>query len=175
MISRVAFTLIVFGICCGHGGGQGHPDLDKLDEKVKKHFERVLPGWMYKRGTPIVETENVLIQFWYSPNRAVKIAVIPHRSGDEAREAVRDFIKYERTPEIVKDIGDEAYAWGYGASNIAFRRGRLVFYVSSRADVDADADARTLSREQRFDKEKTERRRLSVQFAKHAMDAADAP
>ena len=48
-------------------------------------------------------------------------------------------------------------------------------HFSSRADVDTEADARTLSREQRFEKEKSELRRLSLQFAKHAAEAVDAP
>jgi hypothetical protein len=174
MTSRVILSLMVFAVFCGQAAGQGQADLDNLAEKLTKHFEKVLPGWTHKRGEPIVKTEKVLIQFWYAPNRSVKIAVSPRSSGNEARDAVQEFISYERT-EALRDFGDEAYSWGYGAANIVFRKGRLVFFVSSRADVDADADARTLSREQRFEKEKSERRRLSLEFAKHAVNAVDSP
>lgn len=174
MVTILLTTLIVLAGFCGQSTIQDQADLDKLDEKLTKHFEKVLPGWSHKRGEPIAKSENILIQFWYSPNRSVKIAISPHGSGNEAREAVRNFTRYERT-EVVWDFGDEAYSWGYGASNIVFRRGRFVFFVSSRAVVDADSDARSLSQQQRFEKEKSERRRLSLEFAKHAVNAVDSP
>ena len=174
MVKIIVVALMVCGSFCTQSNAQGQADLDRLDEKLTKHLEKVMPGWTHKRGEPIVKTENVLIQFWYSTNRSIKIAVSPRSSANEARKAIRDFLKSERT-EPLNDSGDEAYSWGYAASNIVFRKGRFVAFVSSYAEIDADPDAQTLSQEQRFEKEKTERRRLSIQFAKHAADAVDSP
>jgi len=175
MIIRVVVALVLLAIPLGHSFGQGQGDLDKLDDKFTKYFERIMPGWTHKRGEPIVKTENVLIEFWYASNRSVKISVAPHKSGEEAREALQAFIKYEAKRETLKDFGDEGYAWGYGSSNIVFRRGRCVVYVSTNAEIDADPDARTLTQEQRFEREKSEMRRLSLEFAKHAVNALDKP
>jgi hypothetical protein len=169
MVTRILFLLMMLATPVV---SQDQLDLDRLDQKLTKYFERVMPGWEHKRGEPIFKTANVLIQFWYSPNRAIKIAVSPRKSGEEARRGLQNFRKSERT-EALSDVGDEAYAWGYGSANIAFRKGRYVFFVSTNAEVDADPGAHLLTQEQRFERERIEKRRLSLQFAKHASKALE--
>ena len=75
---------------------------------------------------------------------------------------------------MLKGLGDEAAASGFEGSDLAFRRGRYTVYISSDADVDEDPDARRLSQEQRLEREKSEMRRLSREFAKHVADVLDA-
>jgi hypothetical protein len=152
---------------------QSHADLDKLDEKFAKYFERVMPGWKHERVEPVYKDENVLIQFWSQGNRKVKISILPHRSAEEARDVLQRGLQLNR--QRLMDFGDEAYSGGYGSANIELRRGRFTIYISTYADVDSDPDARTLNQDQRFDRQKNEMRRLSMEFAKHAVGAIDAP
>jgi hypothetical protein len=175
MRSPVFIALVSTLLLAGSTLAQPQSDLDRLDEKFTRYFERVLPGWKHERVEPVWKGENVLIQFWSLSNRKVKISVLPHKSGEEAREALESFVQSEWNKQPLRDFGDEAFTWGYGLSNVAFRRGRLTIYVSTYADVDSDSDARTLSQEQRFEREKNEMRRLSREFAKHGASAIDAP
>jgi hypothetical protein len=131
--------------------------------------------WKHKRGESIEGSKNVVIEFWSFSNRVVKVSIIPHTSADEARQALLDFVRYDRDKEEIKGLGDNAYAWGYGLSNIVFRRGRLNVYVSAYAEVDSDPDARMLSQVERGERERLEMKRLSKEFAKHMVDAIDLP
>lgn len=152
---------------------QNHPDLDKLDEKFTRHFEKVLPGWKHERVEPVYKDENVLIQFWSAPRRRVKISIMPHKSAQEAAEVLKNSRQLNRVR--LTDLGDESYAGGYGSASINLRKGKFTIYISTYADIDSDVDARTLTQEQRFEREKSEKRRLSLEFAKHAVSVADDP
>ena len=117
----------------------------------------------------------MLIRRWGSSNRVVSISVVPHKSANEARQALIDFVKYDRRTEKLNGLGDEAFGWGYGQANVVFRRGRFNVYVNTYAEVDADPDAKTLSSEQRGERERLEMRRLSREFARHMVSAIDLP
>jgi hypothetical protein len=149
--------------------------LERLDEKVSGHLELKLPGWKHKHGEPMLGSKNVIEDFWSVANRVVKVSILPHESAKEARSVLREFVKYNSEKEELKGLGDEAYAWGYALSNIAFREGAFTFYVSTTAKVDQDADARLLPAAKRDERERLEMRRLSREFAQHVVDAIDAP
>jgi len=150
-------------------------DLDKLDEKFSHHLEKVLPGWTHQRGEPIDKSENVLIQFWYAPNKAIKISAMPYNSASDARAALEEFVRYERDKTQLKDLGEDGYAWGFGQSKIVFRKGRLLVFVSSRVDSGSSLEDRTLSQDERLEREKNEMRKWSTEFAKHAANALGNP
>lgn len=152
---------------------QNQPDLDKLDEKFQRYFERIMPGWKHERVEPVYKDENVLIQFWSAPSRKVKISIMPHKSAQKAEEVLKNSRQLNRVR--LTDLGDEAFAGGYGSASISLRKGKFTIYISTYADIDSDVDARTLTQEQRFEREKSEKRRLSLEFAKHAAKAVDAP
>lgn len=171
-IILAAILSIVF---VGPVKAQGQEDLAKVADKISHQLEIKMPGWKHKHGEPMLGSQNVIEDFWSVPNRVVKISVIPHKSANEAREILSAFVQYDSEKEELKGLGDEAYAWGYGLSNIAFRRGKLTVYVSTTANVDGDADARMLSQEERGVRERFEMRRLSREFAKHASNAIDLP
>lgn len=172
---RIFAALVLSVLLFGHTFAQDQADLDRLDQKFTQYFERILPGWRHERVEPVMKTENVLIEFWSFSNRKVKIAVIRHKSADEAREVLQRHAKYTLNREELSDLGDEAHAGGYGSGDVAFRKGNLTIYISTTADVDSDADARVLSQSERFEREKSEMRRLSREFAKHAATAIDQP
>ena len=154
---------------------QGDAELERLDEKFSRHLQNRLPGWKHERGEPIQGSKNVLIQYWSYQNRRIKIAITPLKSAEEARDNMKDFPTNERTAEELKGFGDQAFAWGYAGSRIYFRKGRFVVFVSTYAEVDSDPDAKSLSRSDKADRERSEMRRLSREFAQHMVSAIDLP
>ncbi len=179
MTTRILKTLLLFAVLFGEIFAQNQGDLDRLDAKFSHYFENIMPGWKHERVEPFsapgTTSENVLIEFWSSSNRKVKVSILLYKSGDEARQVFQSSAKYHQEKQELKGFGDEAYAWGYGLSDVAFRRGRFTIFVSTTAEVDSDPDARTLSQSERFEREKSERQRLTMEFAKHMVNAIDAP
>ncbi len=149
--------------------------IDELDEKIKRHLEKTLPGWKYERVEPFMNSPNVLVQFWSSTNRKVKISVMPYNSVQEAQEVFKNHRRYSLNKEPVDSVGDDAVASGYGSSDVAFRKDKYNVYISTTADVESDPDARGLTQAQIFEREKSEMRRLSREFAKHVANALTGP
>ena len=148
-------------------------DVNGLDEKLRRYLEQTMPGWTHERVEPLAKSENVLIQFWSSSNRRVKVSILVHKSTAEAKDVLQQHAKYSSDNESLRDLGDEAYATR--SSDVAFRRGSLTIYLTAIANVDADADAQTLTQTQRSDRERSEMRRLSREFAKQVAMAIDSP
>jgi len=155
---------------------QASLELDRLDQKLTRYFEKTMPYWKHERVEPIAGSgDNVLIEFWSFSNRKVKVSVLLHNSVADAQEVMRDHARYSLNKQTLVGLGDEAYASGYGSSDVGFRKGKFTVYVSTVADVDADADAQSLTQDQRFKREKSEMQRWSRQFAQHVVTAMDAP
>ena len=150
-------------------------DVESFQEKMSRHLETKFPGWKHKRGEPIQGSKNVVIERWAFSNRVVSISVVPHKSADEAREAIQNLVRFDPAREALSGFGDEGYAWGYGSSDVVFRKGKMNIYISSYADVESDADAATLNSGQKGERAKSEMKRLSREFAKHAATALDIP
>ncbi|MGH9972259.1 MAG: hypothetical protein ACREBG_31315 [Pyrinomonadaceae bacterium] len=175
MKNRVFVAFLLLGLCATQVAAQGQPDLDRLDEKLSRHIETKMPGWKHKRVEPFMNSPNVLVEVWSLPKRGVMVQIVQYKSHQEAREVLRGFLQYESEKEELKGLGDEAYAWGIRRANVVFTRGNFIVYVEAGADIDADPEARGLSGPQRFDREKTEVKRLSTEFAKHMVSAIDLP
>jgi hypothetical protein len=171
----ILLTFLLFVPLLDQALGQDELELDKLDQKLSAHLKKEMPGWKHNRGQSIQGSTGVLIEFWSLPNRVVKISVGSASSAQEARNRVERFVQYDKEKEELRGLGDKAYAWGYGPSNIVFARGKHIFYVSTYADVESDPDARSLSSPERGERERLEMRRLSLEFAKHAATAFDSP
>lgn len=149
--------------------------IDALDEKIRRDFEEMRPGWKHERVEPIVKTENVLIEFWSMANKKVKISILPHESAEKAHEVFKNFERYSLNKQVLNDLGDEAIGWGYGSADVAFRRGKFTVYISGGVDISADPDFRSLSEAQRIEREKSEAARLNREFARHIVRVLDAP
>jgi hypothetical protein len=171
LLIALAFPLF----CFTHAWAQGQVDLDRLEERLSRHLETKLPGWTHRRGVPMLHSSNVLIEVWSAPEKGVTIQIVPYKSAQEAREVIKGFLKYENDKEELKGLGDEAYAWGVRRANVVFVRGKFIVYVEAGANIDADPDARRLSALERFEREKTEVKRLSKEFAEHVVSALDSP
>jgi hypothetical protein len=176
MKSRIFVVLVLSGLFLSQGAAaQDESELNTLDDKFRHLVATKMPGWKHKRVAPMMHSANVRIQVWSFPNRAVKISIVPYKSAQEAGEVLRGFIKYESQKEELKGLGDEAYGWGYGRSNVVFTRGKSIVYVSTYAEVDSEPEARSLSQAEKGEREKSEMRRLSREFAKHMVSAIDLP
>lgn len=172
---KIFTALAILAILTGSAHAQPRSELDRLDEKFKRIMGRAFPGWKYERGEPVWSSENVLIQFWSTPHKVVKLVVVPFGSAAEAQDALSKSVRSDPKREKLTEIGDESYALGYASSNITFRRGKLLVYVSVSIEIGAAPKERMLNQEQRFALEQSERRRWSREFAKHATSAADSP
>lgn len=173
---RLIIVLLLLGVISAIQPATQDPvDLDRLDDKLSRHIETKMPGWSHRRGKPMEGSTNVLVEIWSFPNRQVNIANMPRKSPDAGRAALQEFVKYERQKEELKDLGDEAYAWGYQLANVVVIRGGFSLYVSAGADVFGDSDGRILIEAQRDSLQYSEMRRLTREFAKHLVDAIDLP
>ena len=169
----VAFVLLP--ILLGIVGAEASAELDRLDEKLTRHFEKAMPNWKHERVEPIAGSGNsVLIEFWSFSNRKVKVSVLLHKSVPDAEAVMQNHARYSFNKLTLTGLGDEAYASGYGSSDVAFRKGKFTVYVSTTADVDADADAQEFTHGQRSEREKAEMQRWSMEFAQHVVSAMDA-
>src|SRR5688572_27467848 len=148
----------------------------KPDQKAHPPPQKPMAEVKHERGEPIAGSDDsVLIEFWSFSNRKVKVSILSHDSIVDAQKTMQQHARYSFNKEILTGLGDEAYASGYGSSLVAFRRGKLTVYISTTAEVDADAEARSLTQEQRFAREKSEMNRWSREFARHVVNAIDAP
>lgn len=111
------------------------PQLSKIAQTIEGAAKESLPEWRFERGTPMLGSTNVLIEFAVSCGRSVKVSVLPFASDAEARQAVHGFARSSATKTELRGIGDEAYAWGYSDA-IAFRKGTLAVFVSAASDID---------------------------------------
>lgn len=176
MKHRVLVAFIFLTLVFGHAFAQDRAELDGLDEKLTRYFEKKMPDWKNQRGQPIAGSgDNVLIQVWSFSNIKIKVSILLHKSVVEAQQVMQNHARYALNKETLTGLGDEAYASGWGATRVAFRRGKFTVYLLAGADIDADPTARSLNQEQRFEREKSETRRWSREFAKYLVNAMDAP
>ena len=161
--------LLVHLFVCSQAIGQAKADLDLLEDRISTHVQSKFPDWTHKRVEPFFPGSDVLVQFWNSPNRTVKIAVVVYQSADKAKEAFRSFIK-STSGEELRGFGDEAYMWGWDDSDIVLRRGRYLIYVNTWAVVEDDADARSLTEPQLRSRQKSEQQRIGKEFARQLLD-----
>ena len=176
MKDRVLAGFVFLTLVLGQAFAQNSWELNRLDAKLAQHLEKKMREWKHQRGEPIAGSgDNVLIEYWSFSNRKVKVSILLHHSVAEAQQVIQNHARYSFNKETLTGLGDEAYASGYGSSVVGFRRGKFTVYISTTADVDADADAGSLNQEQRFEREKSEMKRLSREFAKHLVNAMDAP
>lgn len=162
LISGLVFLVVLVSPTMAQDDGE----LERLADKVTQHIATQMTGWQHKRL--IQPSKDVVIDFWTSPNRIVKISMMQRKSVEEAHDSFVKLPRQEPDTWELKGLGEEAYSWGYGGSNIVFRRGKYTVYVSTNAEVDRDADAGALSQEQKSERRISEMTRLSREFARHA-------
>lgn len=175
MKRTVLVSAVFLGLIVGQVMAQTDAEVTRLQEKASRHLEDKMPGWRHERGESIRGSERVSVDFWSFQKRKVKIEVVPYSSAQRAKDAFAQFSNYEPDREDLKGFGGDAFAWGYEQSNVAFRRGRFIIYVSSYAAVESDSDAQTLTPTQKHERQRSEMKKWSKEFAKHMATAIDLP
>ncbi len=167
--------LILLAVLASTATAQNDAELDRLNGRVIQHLESKMAGWTHRQVDPIQGSKGMIIHHWQNSHRVVTISIVRYDSADRAVAAMQPFIKYERQKEELQGFGADAYAWGYGLASIVFRRGRFLFYVETYAAVESDPDAQTLTALEKGTRERSEMKRLSLEFAKHMVTAIDQP
>jgi hypothetical protein len=173
MKNHLTAIMILVGLLTCVARAQQDDELEAADGKVIQHIERKLSGWSHKRIQSVQGSKGVVVTHWQTNNRIVTLSLVKYDSAKSAQDVMQPFIKYQRQKEQIQGFGADAYAWGYGLSNIVFRRGKFLVYIETHADVDSDADAQNLTPQQRGSRERSEAKRLSRDFAKYAANALD--
>jgi hypothetical protein len=175
MTKRILLRIIFGSILWAPTLAQQESDLDQVNNKIVHHVATQMPGWQYRRGTPIQGSRDVIVEVWTFPNRIVKLSMMQRKSAEDARKKLMKFAQEEGDARELKGFGDEAYSWGDEGSNVMFRKGKYTFYIATIANVERDVDAQALTREQKRERRKSEMIRLSKELAKHVATAIDAP
>lgn len=162
---RFLLAVVLSVLCYGLGMGQGEVDLDSLDHKIKQHLQLNMPGWTHSRGEPMTGSSNALIEKWSSPNRGIKISIVPYKSAARAQEVIRHFLEFDKDVQDVKEIGNEAYAWGWQGSKLVIRKGKYLVYLSAGYEVDGDPETRTLDQAEKQRRLIQEIKRINQEFA----------
>jgi hypothetical protein len=171
---QLCLLTITILLMAGQAIGQDESGMENLDHKIERHLHSKMPGWDYRSGEPIQGSKGVRIQTWTISNRGIRIAMTCSKSAAEAKEHIQNFMK-EVKGEPLEGFGDNAFLWGFDGSDLEVRRGRCIFDLNAGADVLRDADASTLTPSERNARAKSEVRRILTTFAKHVVDAVDAP
>lgn len=132
-------------------------DLDRVGERLVSFFKHWRPGWAHSTVEPAAApgqqpSRNVAIHFWRSDNCLtvdavvdgarrpelpvscmVKVAAYQFPTAEAAREHLKGFVDIERSmrkPGALRPLalGDEGYGWG--RSNVVFRKGRFSYWLS---------------------------------------------
>jgi hypothetical protein len=151
-------------------------DLDSVGERLVSFFKKERPGWEHGTVEPgplpapgSQPNRDVAVHFWRSDKClrvsaiidgekqeglpvycTVKVAVYQSPSAEAARAYLNGFAERERprkTPLTLRPLalGDEGYGWR--TSNVVFRQGRFVYWLSSSVGNSYGRDQLELEKE----------------------------
>lgn len=149
-----SFVISMLGIAFAVPAVAQVDDLTNLGDTIAKSIQSKKPEWHYESQTPMKGSEGVIIQQWSSESQSIRVAIVYHKSTEEAAKAMRDTARDSPTVEALADLADEGFSWGRGT--VSLRRRNLtidVRAVTTKLTLDhADAD-KDLKEEQRLCKE----------------------
>lgn len=107
------------------------PEIQAAGKRVDQAFDDNLKGWT--REGPVVPAypgENVLIEFWRTNDRSVKVAIMALRAGYKPEDLFRT---PDPSKKKLEGIGDAAIQFGFGDNIVWFVR--EPFYVAVSSNV----------------------------------------
>lgn len=151
------------------------PNLDRVSEAVEDRIKKEKPEWSPKSVKPVsvdetANTDAVKIQRWVFGRQSVKVAIVQHKSEEEAISALRQFAVAQKSNNQVRGLGDEAYVWGL-RNAIAFRKGNLTIYVSAVVLKNINPAEGINTMKEAAQAEHAEAGKLTRGFAQHAAAA----
>lgn len=123
----LVLTLLAAGSMPAHP--QNSFELTTLGENIVNSIQSKEPDWKYESVSPITGSADIILQQWTLEYLSVRIAIVSHRSVDEAAKAMRDLARVGQATERLQDLGDEGISWGRGI--VSFRKRNLRIDVSA--------------------------------------------
>jgi hypothetical protein len=128
--------------------------LANLREQIVSAIKNNKPDWKYEPVTPISANDGVILQQWTLNDKSVRIAILSHKSADEAAKALPQIVRDGPVKEVLQGFGDEGFSWGRGT--VSFRRKDLTVHTSAvitDPNVDLEGLAKHVGDEQKLSKE----------------------
>ena len=141
---------------------QNTSDLTTLGDRVVSYIESLKPDWKYENVQPISGSADIVIQQWTLNNRSVRIAIISHKSAQDAAAAISKLAREGQINERLLGLGDEGLAWGRGV--VSFRKRNLTIDVSA-ANTEPTLDLNEAA------KNTADERKLAKEFAQLVSEA----
>nr|AUN36067.1 hypothetical protein [uncultured bacterium] len=108
---------------------QNGSDLTTLGDRVVSYIESQKPDWKYESVQPTSGSGDVLIQQWTLDNRSVRIAIVSHKSTQDAAAAISRLAREGQANEAQPGLGDEGMVWGRGV--VSFRKRNFTIDISA--------------------------------------------
>jgi hypothetical protein len=158
-ISASIFLLLV--VTCADAQ-ELNPQLTEVSNALECLRKRDMPQWKRERVEPLTGGKDVLIEYWSSCGRRVKLSFMPYATETAAAKVIQEFAVSEKVKRV-EGIGDEAYAWGYSDA-IGLRKNNLLVWVSTVSL--GDPILRGLEQSELLEYEREDERKVNKSFAR---------
>lgn len=135
---------------------QSTSELMALGDSVVSSIQSKKPDWKYEAVQPISGSAAIILQQWTFESQSVRIAIISHKSTQDAATTILKLAREGQLMERVQGLGDEGITWGRGV--VSFRKGNLTIDVSA-ANTDSTLDPTELA------KNLVDERKVAKEFA----------
>jgi len=108
---------------------QSASELMALGESLVSSIQAKKPDWKYEGVQPITDSASVILQKWTVDSQFVRIAIVSHKSTQDAATAISKLAREEQLTERLQGLGDEGITWGRGV--VSFRKRNLTIDVSA--------------------------------------------
>lgn len=135
---------------------QSTSELTALGDSVVNSIHSKKPDWKYEAVQPMSGSTGVILQQWTLDYQSVRIAIVAHKSTQDAATTLAKLAREGQLIERVQGVGDEGITWGRGV--VSFRKRNLTIDVSV-ANTDSTLDPTELA------KNLTDERNVAKEFA----------
>lgn len=113
--------------------------LTVVRQDARRLISEKKPDWKHSSAEPMPGSEDVIVDFWTYEGKVVKVSVIEHKSASDAEQTMGTLISESRGRRG-DGLGHEGHVLD-SRGDIAFRKGRLMVYVSAVAKDTNDQPA----------------------------------
>ena len=153
LITVIALTLFL-SAAIAHT--QTTSELTALGDSIVSSIQSNKPDWKYQAVQPMSGSGGVILQQWTLDHQSVRIAIVAHKSAQDAAMMISKLASERQPIERVQGVGDEGITWGRGV--VSFRRRNVTIDVSV-ANTDSTLDPTELA------KNLADERKLAKEFA----------
>jgi hypothetical protein len=127
VITVIALSLFLFAAIPTHT--QSTSELTALGDNVVSSIQSKKPDWKHEAVQPMSGSAGVILQQWTLDYQSVRIAIVAHKSTQDAATAISKLAQQGQVNERFQGIGDEGMTWGRGV--VSFRKRNLTIDVSA--------------------------------------------